>query len=118
MTPVSSGVSNINTGSCLFVSRIYEAKTASQIIEDIHVLKVIKWLQTACESVSTETIKQCFKKRGLDIGYVSHKRKDGNTEFQKLFPQTYCEITLDKCISFDVDTITSETAADSTYIDC
>ena len=63
------------------VSRIDEAKMASQIIEDIHVLKVIKWLQTACESVTMDTVKQCFKKCGLDAGYASHKRKDRNTEF-------------------------------------
>ena len=42
---------------CYVVSLINEEKTVSQIIEDVHVLKAITWLQTGRKSVSTETIK-------------------------------------------------------------
>ena len=50
------------------VSRIDEGKTASRIIEEVHGLKAITWLQTAWKSVVPETIKPCFKKCGLDVG--------------------------------------------------
>ena len=46
-----------------FVSCIHEGNTASQI----YFLKTITWLQTAWKSVSTETIKQCFKKCEFDV---------------------------------------------------
>ena len=53
------------------VSLINAGKTASQIIEDVHILKAINWFQTARRSVSTETIKQCFIKCGFVVGEMS-----------------------------------------------
>ena len=43
------------------VSWVNERKTASQIIEEVHVLKAITWLQTVWKRVVPETIKHCFK---------------------------------------------------------
>ena len=42
---------------CYVVSRINEGKTASQITEDVPILKMTTWLQTGWESAYTETIK-------------------------------------------------------------
>ena len=47
------------------VSQIDEGKTASQIIEEVHVLKAITWFQTASKSVVPEIIKHCFKRLTL-----------------------------------------------------
>ena len=86
------------------VSRIDEGKTASQIIEGVHVLKAITWLQPACKSVSTETIKHCFKKCGFDVGNVSVINEEIDNEFQELFAQISSEATLDEYIDFEADT--------------
>ena len=33
---------------CFVVSRVSDSQTASQIIEEVHILRAISWLQTAC----------------------------------------------------------------------
>ena len=59
------------------ISWIDKGKTASQIIEEVHVLKAIAWLQTAWKSVVPETIKYCFKKCRFDMWkYLRCKRRD------------------------------------------
>ena len=99
------------------VSRIDEAKRTFQIIENVDVLKVNAWLQNALKSVSTHTIKQCFKKCGFDVGDISIRNKEKRLEFQELFVQISSEITLDKHINFDCETITSEPSVDPTDVD-
>ena len=99
------------------VSRTDEVKTASKIIEDVHVLKTITWLQTTRKIVSTETIKQCFKKCGFDVEDMSIINEEIDTEFHKLFAQISSETTFDEYIGFDAVTITSEPAVDSTHVD-
>ena len=69
------------------VSCINERKTASLIIEDVHVLRTITWLQTIWRSTSTEIIKQCFKKRGFYVGVMSIIIEEIDTEFHELFKQ-------------------------------
>ena len=102
---------------CYAITRIDEGKTVSQITEDIHALKAIAWLQTTWKSVSTETIKQCFKKYGFEVGDISVINKEMNTEFQELFVQMSSEITPDEYIDFDAETIISEPAVNPTHVD-
>ena len=78
------------------VSRIDEGKTASQIVEEVHVLTAITWLQTAWKSVVPETIKHCFKKCGFDVGKTSVVNEEIDTEFQELLSQISDETTVDK----------------------
>ena len=87
---------------CYVVSRINEEKTVSQIIEDVHVLKAITWLQTGRKSTSTEKIKQCFIKCEFDAGDMTMINEELPTEFQELSAQI---------------TITSKPAVDPTLID-
>ena len=94
-----------------------EGKTASEIIEDIQVLKAISWLQTAGKSVSTETINHCSKKCGCDAGDKSIINEEIDTEFQELFVQISSYTTTDEYTDFDVETITSELAVDPTHVD-
>ena len=63
--------------------------------------ETVTWLQTARKSVSTEAIKQCFKKCGFDAGDISIINEEIDTEFQELFEQIYSETTLDEYIDFD-----------------
>ena len=43
-------------------SRIEEGKNASEITQDVNIIKAIHWLQVACRDVCTETIINCFQK--------------------------------------------------------
>ena len=99
------------------VSGINEGKMASQIIDDVHVLKTITWLQTAWKCVSMEITKQCFKKCGFDVGDKSIINEEICTEFQELFAQICSETTLEEYIDFDAKIITSEPAADPTRVE-
>ena len=99
------------------VSRIDEGKTASQIIEEVHVLKAITWLQTEWKSVVPETIKHCFKKCGFDAGNTSVVNEEIDTEFQELFAQISDETTIDEYIDFDFETVTSEPAVNTQNVD-
>ena len=94
-----------------------EGKMATQVIEDVHLLRAIIWLQTTLKSVSTETIKQCFKNCGIDVGDMSVLNEEIDTEFQELFSQVFSETTLDEYIDFDAGTITSEPAIDPIHVD-
>ena len=48
------------------VSRIDEGKNASEIVQDVNIVKAIYWLQVAWRNVSTGTIINCLQKCGLD----------------------------------------------------
>ena len=76
------------------VSRVNDSQTASQIIEEVHILRAISWLQTVWKSVTQEIIKNCFRKRGFDVENnceVTNDRID--TEFQELFDQLSLKLT-------------------------
>ena len=88
-----------------------------KLIEDVHVLKVITWLQTDWKSISTEFIKQCFKKYRLDFGDILIINKQIDTKFQELFAQIYSKTALDEYINFDTDKILSEPAFHPTHVD-
>ena len=90
---------------------------ASQIIEDVHVLKAITWLQTTRESLTTETINQGFKTCGFDVGDISIINGEIDTEFKELFAQISSETILDEQINFDAETIISGLHVDPTHVD-
>ena len=78
LTPVPSGILNINKESCLLAASSVVSMKDDGFSNNwgVHLLKVITWLQTAWKSVSMETIKQCFKKCGWRWRYINHKRRD------------------------------------------
>ena len=90
---------------------------ASQIIEDVHVLKAITWLQTTRESLTTETINQGFKTCGFDVGDISITNGEIDTEFKELFAQISSETILDEYINFNAETIISGLHVDPTHVD-
>ena len=75
------------------VSRIGEGRTASQVMEDVHVLRAITWLQTAWKSVSTEIIQYCFKKCDFDVVSTPDRIDQVDTEFEDLLKQLSSEAT-------------------------
>ena len=44
------------------VSRVSDSQTASQVIEEVQILRAMLWLQTVWKSVTPEIIKNCFRK--------------------------------------------------------
>ena len=71
----------------------------------------------ASKTVSTEIIKQRFKKCGLDGGDMSIINEEIDTEFLQLFAEISSETTLYEYIDIDAEAITSEPAVNPTYID-
>ena len=70
------------------VSRVNDSQTASEIIEKVHILQAILWLQTAWKSVTPEIIKICFQKYGFDIEDNCEVINDQiDVELQELFDQ-------------------------------
>ena len=80
------------------VSQINEGKTTSEIIKEVRLLKAISWLQIAWKNVVPETIKQCYKKCGFDVGNTSVVNEEIDSESQELFAQISDEITIDNNI--------------------
>ena len=99
------------------VNRIDEGKTAPQIIEEVHVIKAITWLQIAWKSVVPEIIKHCFKKCGFDVGNASVVDEEIVAEFQELFAQIFDETTIDEYIDFDFETAKSKAAVNARNVD-
>ena len=61
-----------------YVSRIAEGKTASQIIEDVHVLKAIKPLRKVHPRRPSSS---ALKNVGFDVGDMSIINEEIDTEF-------------------------------------
>ena len=98
---------------CYVFSCIDEGKTASQIIEEVHVWKAITWLQTSWKIVSTEIIKQCIKNLCFNIGDMLIINEVIDTDFQELFAQISGETAPDEYTDFDAETITPEPAVNT-----
>ena len=78
---------------------------------------MITWFQTTWKSVSTEIIKQCFRKCGFDVGNMSTINQEIDTEFQEFFLRISSESKPDEYIGFDAEVITSELAVNLTHVE-
>ena len=55
-------------------AKVEECSTAHEVVMSVDVLIAVRWVVQAWESVSSETIKKCFRKAGIldkDFGVVS-----------------------------------------------
>ena len=99
-------------------SRFNDSKIASQIIEEVHILRAISWLQTAWNSVTPEIIKNCFQRCGFDVENnceVINNQTDA--EFRELFDQLSSETDIDEYIDFDIKVVTYLPASDLLIVD-
>ena len=62
------------------VSQIHEGKNASEIIQDVNIVKAIHWFQVAFTDVSTETIINCFQKSGFGQEPANSITNDNETD--------------------------------------
>ena len=91
---------------------------APQIIEEIHILWAISWLQTTWKSVTLEIIKNCFRKCGFNVENNCEVVNDQiDVEFWELFDQLSSETDIDKYIDFDMEVVTSLPAIDPLMVD-
>ena len=95
------------------VSRVNDSKTASQIIEEVLMLRTISWLQTTWMSVTPEIIKNCFQTCGLDIENNCEVINDQiDAEIKELFDQLSPETDIDESIEIAIEVVTSLAAID------
>ena len=90
------------------VSRVNDSQTASQVIEEVQILRAILWLQTVWKSVTPEIIKNCFGKCGFDVENNCEVINDQiDAEFLELFDQLSSQTDIDEYIQFDIEVVTS-----------
>ena len=98
------------------VSRGKDNQTASQIIEEVHILRAISWLQTAWKSVTPEITKNFFRKCGFDVENNCEVINDQiDAELRKLFDQLSSQTDIDKYIDFDMEVVASLPAIDGRW---
>ena len=67
------------------ISRVDDNKRASDIINEINILKVIGWVKSAWREVTSDTIKHCFEKCGFPTDDYVAIEQDSDEEFEILF---------------------------------
>ena len=96
----------------LTVWRSGKSKNASEIIRDVNIAKANHWLQVAWRDVSTETIINCFQRRGFGQEPVNSITNDNEVDekFGSLLTQLQedGEITAEDFVTFD-DNLTTST---------
>ena len=94
------------------VSRIDEGKSASEIMQDVNIVKAIHWLHLHWRDVSTETISNCYQKCGFGQEFVNSSTNDNeiDEEFESLLTllREDGEITVEDFVIFD-DNLTTLT---------
>ena len=84
-------------------------RTATEIVKDVTMMKVIEWIQASSADVSEKTIKKCFEKFAFrDPTVVADKMVDH--EFEELLQELSSDLTVEEFLDFNycVDTCESE----------
>ena len=93
------------------ISRIDDNRKASEIIQEVHVLKAISWIKAAWEEVSDQTVTNCFRKCGFcnkdQNGVVQKIDQDEDEEFANMVKQLAGDIDPHDYVDFDKDTASS-----------
>ena len=91
-------------------------QTATKIIKDVTVLKVIKWIQTSWTDMSGKTIKNCFEKCGFgNPNVVADKIVDH--EFEELLQEFTSDVTVKEFLEFDDSVDTCEPEVNTSSLD-
>ena len=86
------------------ISRINDNVKATDIIQEVDVLKAISWIKSAWGEVSEETIVNCFKKCGfrksqLDVQLTDFAEEE--EEFESLVKELSTDVFAAEYIDFD-----------------
>ena len=99
------------------ISRIDDNKKASEIIQEVDVLKVISWIKAAWEEVSDQTVINCFRecgfrKKALD-GDVQTLDQEEDGEFANLVKELAGDVDPDDYVDYNKDIASSMSAVDA-----
>ena len=100
----------------LVISRIDDNRKASEIIQEVGVLRAISWIKAAWEEVSDQTVINCFRKCGFrkkaqDVD-VQTLGQDQDEEFANLLKELAGDVDPDDYVDFDKDFVSSMPAVD------
>ena len=86
---------------------------ATDIIQEVDILKAISWLKSAWGEVSEETIVNCFKKSGFWKSQPNIQLTDfAKEEFESLVKELSTDVSAAEYIDFDWDVVTSQPSID------
>ena len=97
------------------ISRINDNVKATDIIQEVDVLKAIYWVKSARGEVSQETIVNCFKKyefRKSQPGVQLVSQEEDEEEFESLVKGLSTDVSAAGYIDFDRDIVTSQPLID------
>ena len=98
------------------ISQIDHNKKASEIIQEVDVLKAISWVKAAWEGVSDQTVTNCFRKCNFrnkaQDGVVQTLDQDEDEEFANLVKELAGDVDPDDYVDFDQDIASSKPAVD------
>ena len=96
------------------ISRINDNVKATDIIQEVEVLKAISWIKSAWGEVSEETIVNCFKKCGFRKSQPNIQLTDfaGEEEFESLVNELSTDVSAAEYIDFDQEVVTSQPSID------
>ena len=102
------------------ISRISDNVKATDIIQEVDVLKAISWIKSAWGEVSEETIVNCFKKCGFgksqhDVQLTDFAEEE---EFESLVKELSTDVSAAEYIDFDREVVTSQPSIDVKNIAC
>ena len=87
------------------IARIDDGK-ASEIIQQIDLLRCMRWVNQAFEQIAKDAIKHCFGKCGfLEVSFLA---EEPDEEFEDLLKSLTIDVMPDEYASFDDDVDTSE----------
>ena len=96
------------------IPRISDNVKATDIIQEVGVLKAISWIKSAWAEVLEETIVNCFKKSGFrktqpDVQLTDFAEEE---EFENLIKELSTDFSATEYIDFDREVITSQPSID------
>ena len=95
------------------ISRINDNVKATDIIQEVDVLKAISWIKSAWGEVSEETIVNCFKKCGFRKSQPDVQLTDfAEEEFESLVKELSTDVSAAEYIDFDREVVTSQPSID------
>ena len=96
------------------ISRINDNVKATDIIQEVDVLKAISWIKSAWGEVSEETIVNCFKKCGFQKSQPDVQLTDfaEEEEFESLVKELSTDVSATEYINFDREVVISQPSID------
>ena len=90
------------------ISGVDDNKRASDIINEVNILKVVGWFKSSWREVTSFTIKHCFEKCGFPTDDYVATAQDSDKEFEMLFNEISENCSIDEYFEVDNTLATSE----------